>query len=112
MSKNDNINDNNNNININTNNKSKKLDSRINAKIIDEKNLKISKEEKDKSVYFVGVQEKNSLMNNTKKIEKSIIDFSDYIQNFFNITYDDGTLMEVFYIKLMIVINLLILKSF
>ena len=41
MSKNDNINDNNNNININTNNKSKKLDSRINAKIIDEKNLKI-----------------------------------------------------------------------
>ena len=51
-------------------------------------------------------------MNNTNKIENSIMDFSDYIKNFFYITYDDGNLMEVFYIKLMIVINLLILKSF
>ena len=82
MSKNNYINDNNNNnININTNNKSKKLDPRISAKIMDEKNLKISKEEKDKSVYFVGGQEQNSLMNNTNKIENSNMRISNELKN-------------------------------
>ena len=78
---NNNININNNNININSNNKSKKLDPRISAKIMDEKNLKISKEEKDKSVYFVGGQEQNSLMNNTNKIENSNMRISNELKN-------------------------------
>ena len=66
-----------NNINITT---SKKLDPRISAKIMDEKNLKISKEEKDKSVYFVG-QEQNSIMNNTNKIENSNLRISNELKN-------------------------------
>jgi hypothetical protein len=48
---------------------------------MDEKNLKISKEEKDKSVYFVGGQEQNSLMNNTNKIENSNMRISNELKN-------------------------------
>ncbi len=47
---------------------------------MDEKNLKISKEEKDKSVYFVG-QEQNSIMNNTNKIENSNLRISNELKN-------------------------------
>ena len=71
---------NNNNINNSNNNKSKKLDPRISAKIINEKDLKISKDEKDKSVYFVA-QEQNSLMNNTNKIDNSNLRISTELKN-------------------------------
>ena len=77
---NKNINNNINNSNITNNNKSKKLDPRISAKIINEKDLKISKDEKDKSVYFVA-QEQNSLMNNTNKIENSNLRISTELKN-------------------------------
>ena len=72
--------DNNNNNNSNNKIKQIKLDSRISAKII-ENEIKISKDEKEKSFLFEGEQEQNSLMNNTNKIENSNMRISNELKN-------------------------------